>query len=62
MDRKCTGNVLSFYYHFQKALLYFIYNSDPDGAPNLAEAKRLAAIESNVSSGWFSILFSSLIG
>ena len=31
-----------------------IYNSDPDGAPNLAEAKRIAAIESNKSSGGFS--------
>jgi len=31
-----------------------IYNSDPNGAPNLAEAKRIAAIESNKSSGGFS--------
>ena len=31
-----------------------IYNSDPDGAPNLAEAKRLAAIEFNQNSVRFS--------
>ena len=30
-----------------------IYNSDPDGAPNLAEAKRLAAIESHQNSERF---------
>ena len=39
---------------FWKVFLYIIYISDPDGAPNLAEAKRLAAIESKESSEGFS--------
>ena len=43
----------SYFLSFWKVFLYFIYNSDPDGAPNLAEAKRLAAIESNQSSEGF---------